>query len=1016
MNSVIKFNALHGTVVQRAALNSVLEQAKKDEQFHIVDRINRVLKFHPKETIFDWENSSRAEEILPASLMSCIDCEQNQDEASGLNRAVLPNDVYQMITDKMIQLIKEANSKDYQKTWDAKYYGKGYMIPFNFESKKRYRGVNVFLLSNGFGLMENPFYLTFKQIQKFKGTLKKGAKGQPVVYFTKLYKVVDHSKDIDFGTYDKNKAIDFATQNGIDIQKISSLPILKYYNVFNGADIEGINFDLENFKIGYVNVEMPSAEENRLPIAEAIIKNYPKPQPTLKHGGNEAYYSPGMDKVQMPYLSDFNTVQDYYRTLMHEYSHSTGNHKRLNRDFTGKFGSKNYAFEELIAEWGAVFLSAEAGIIWYSNKNHAGYIKGWNSVLTHLKDDNKFIMRACTKAQELCDYILQPDDNGNPYYLKNTDLSKLVKIEKEPKKVISRKKATSVIKPKKESPEAFANKPKSTSISTAINDVLTLKKYKGAVSPLVANLLYKLFKVDPNNFIDLSSKYEISVLKNDSLFHTSVYGNELFLTSLGTDFITAVNGRLESLKNQKNNYALFDGLKGLNDEKNPAWFPKYLQFKNKPKEAIKHLIKEKKGDCISALYREDIGYIDIPYGENDKNNKGFGLKHIIEKHGKEITQLGFKVEDFIPIIVQYGNFKQSNDADKIQLIGNMFKIIISKKAYLDGKKENKIFVLSAFDLRPLWKKEKLRGLNGTYDGINFTKKPLLSKTLNFIDKDKKIISNKSNQSKKGLEGFNIIGNTVGNIIANQLLAKPATNSLAARLEKNKTAAREYYTISDKEISNFLGKVEKKSKESVAITLTGGQGSMKTRMCFRLMNALGQNYKVGHASIEEHPESQLYENKIHDYIKGKALHNISAPEINSIDDVHKLVAENDVIVIDSFSKLQDMQKGCELDKDFRKAYDGKLFIIIYQQTTDGKMRGGSKSQFDGDIIAFVQKEADYKNNYVYFDKNRYQNKNLEELKYNIFSGKLVQPIKETSKESLKAPVVNSSKFNFTIIEK
>jgi type IV secretory pathway ATPase VirB11/archaellum biosynthesis ATPase len=63
------------------------------------------------------------------------------------------------------------------------------------------------------------------------------------------------------------------------------------------------------------------------------------------------------------------------------------------------------------------------------------------------------------------------------------------------------------------------------------------------------------------------------------------------------------------------------------------------------------------------------------------------------------------------------------------------------------------------------------------------------------------------------------------------------------------------------------------KESVAITLTGGQGSMKTRFCFQLMNALAQNYKVGHASIEEHPESGLYFDKVEQYLNGKSIHNI-----------------------------------------------------------------------------------------------------------------------------------------------
>ena len=137
-------------------------------------------------------------------------------------------------------------------------------------------------------------------------------------------------------------------------------------------------------------------------------------------------------------------------------------------------------------------------------------------------------------------------------------------------------------------------------------------------------------------------------------------------------------------------------------EENSAWYPQYKQFKNKPVEAIKHLMKVKKGDCLQALYRKDIGYIDIVWGENDKNNKGFGLKHIIEKHGDEIKQLGFKVEVFIPIIVQFGELQKSKKEDKILLEGEMFRVVI----YADS---NKKFVLTAFDLRPLAKKNKNKG-------------------------------------------------------------------------------------------------------------------------------------------------------------------------------------------------------------------------------------------------------------------------------------------------------------------
>lgn len=146
-------------------------------------------------------------------------------------------------------------------------------------------------------------------------------------------------------------------------------------------------------------------------------------------------------------------------------------------------------------------------------------------------------------------------------------------------------------------------------------------------------------------------------------------------------------------------------------EENPAWHPQYKQFKNKPVEAIKHLMKVKKGDCLQALYRKDIGYIDIVWGENDKNNKGFGLKHIIEKHGDEIKQLGFKVEVFIPIIVQFGELKKSDKPKRIELVGEMFKVVIKTefREEKSNKRIDKKFILTAFDLRPLAKKKKSKG-------------------------------------------------------------------------------------------------------------------------------------------------------------------------------------------------------------------------------------------------------------------------------------------------------------------
>jgi nucleoside-triphosphatase THEP1 len=249
--------------------------------------------------------------------------------------------------------------------------------------------------------------------------------------------------------------------------------------------------------------------------------------------------------------------------------------------------------------------------------------------------------------------------------------------------------------------------------------------------------------------------------------------------------------------------------------------------------------------------------------------------------------------------------------------------------------------------------------------------------------------------------------------APDVVEKPITkenidkNSLAYKMA-NKPKEVPIFKIENKDISDFLGNVERKNKESVVVSLTGGQGSMKTRMCFQFMNALAQNYKVGHASIEEHPESNVYYDKAEQYLNEKALGNIEAPEIKTIAELESLIKKNDVIVIDSFTKMQEMEKGFEVDKDLRKKYDGKLFIVIFQQTTDGKMRGGSKSQFDADIVLFTEKKDDYRENYIYADKNRYQNKPLDGLKFNIYNKKL----EGTSHEAMSEPTTKR-KLSFMV---
>lgn len=195
---------------------------------------------------------------------------------------------------------------------------------------------------------------------------------------------------------------------------------------------------------------------------------------------------------------------------------------------------------------------------------------------------------------------------------------------------------------------------------------------------------------------------------------------------------------------------------------------------------------------------------------------------------------------------------------------------------------------------------------------------------------------------------------------------------------------EYFEM-DRSVEEFLGRLERKPKHSVAITLDAEQGAGKTRAFFQFAEALAKKGNtVLFVSLEEHPESSLFKSKQKQYISEKSLHNFyPIGEISGYEQLATLIGEFDVVMVDSWNKIKQMSPNVDFDRDLRKAYNGKLFFTIFQRTQDGKMRGGSQAQFDGDIILKVNKEVDFKNNYIYANKNRYQDKDLSNLFYNVY---------------------------------
>ena len=115
-------------------------------------------------------------------------------------------------------------------------------------------------------------------------------------------------------------------------------------------------------------------------------------------------YSPTLDRITLPHLSQFESADAYFATLYHELTHSTGAPRRLNR-FAEAEGDRveKYSFEELVAEFGAAFLCGFTGIEnRHTEELQASYIEGWARVF---QQDSRVLVRAASAAQRAADYI-----------------------------------------------------------------------------------------------------------------------------------------------------------------------------------------------------------------------------------------------------------------------------------------------------------------------------------------------------------------------------------------------------------------------------------------------------------------------------------------------------------------------------------------------------------------------------------------------------------------------------------
>lgn len=283
-------------------------------------------------------------------------------------------DLHEQVTDTIIQQLEKGVIP-----WHQPWKGNTVSIPplpLNFSSGKRYRGINILLLWTAAINSQYTFaeWGTFKQWQQKQEAVRKGEKGNLIVYYDVLEKEVDG--------------------------EIKKFPFLKSSFVFNRCQLASYEASEQT-----VQQEPTTSLVERIASIENLVSRCGA---KIIHKGERACYIPSQDVIHMPpeeLFLDTDTctaTEGYYSTLLHELTHWTGGKTRLNREGGKKYGDKGYATEELVAELGAAFLCAEHEISTMEKGDHASYINYWLQVL---KDNKHCLITAASDASKAVDFL-----------------------------------------------------------------------------------------------------------------------------------------------------------------------------------------------------------------------------------------------------------------------------------------------------------------------------------------------------------------------------------------------------------------------------------------------------------------------------------------------------------------------------------------------------------------------------------------------------------------------------------
>jgi antirestriction protein ArdC len=159
------------------------------------------------------------------------------------------------------------------------------------------------------------------------GHVRKGERGTTVIYADRFVPVDEKRR---------------AHETGEEAQAV---PFLKRFTVFNSDQCDGLPPQI-------ATTAPPPPPGLIEPQVEYLIKATGM---DFRIGGNRAFYAPTDDYVQVPPPQAYFEPINWHRTALHELAHASGHPSRLNRDLSGSYGTRSYAFEELVAEISSAF-------------------------------------------------------------------------------------------------------------------------------------------------------------------------------------------------------------------------------------------------------------------------------------------------------------------------------------------------------------------------------------------------------------------------------------------------------------------------------------------------------------------------------------------------------------------------------------------------------------------------------------------------------------------------------------